>query len=88
MISSNTTQIKLNIPVALKEQVAEIAKSFGYTVSAYIRHLVLSDVGEKKYPVYKASEGTEKIAKKALKDNKWVEIKDIDRYFKSLEKKV
>jgi hypothetical protein len=88
MISTNTTQIKLNIPVVLKKQVEEIARSFGYTVSAYIRHLVLTDVGEKKYPVYKPSERTERIAKKALKDNKWIEIKDVDKYFKSLEEKV
>jgi|GEM_PF-1320433 len=87
MISTNTTQIKLNIPMALKEQVEEIAKSFGYTVSAYIRHLLLSDVGEKKYPVKKMSLRTERIVKKALKDDKWVEIKDIDKYFKELEHK-
>ena len=87
MISTNTTQIKLNIPVSLKEQVEEIAKSFGYTVSAYIRHLVLSDVVERKYPVYRASERTEKIANKAIKENKWIEVKDLDEYFKTLEQK-
>jgi len=84
MISTNTTQIKLNIPVALKEQVEEIAKSFGYTVSAYIRHLVLNDVGEKKYPVKKMSLRTERIVKKALKDDKWVKVDNIEEFFKKL----
>ncbi len=84
MISTNTTQIKLNIPVALKEQVEEIAKSFGYTVSAYIRHLLLSDVGEKKYPVKKMSLRTERIVKKALKDDKWVKVDNIEEFFKKL----
>lgn len=84
MISSHTTQIKLNIPVALKEQVEEIAKSFGYTVSAYVRHLVLSDVGEKKYPVKKMSLRTERIVRKALKDDKWVKVDNIEEFFKKL----
>jgi len=85
MISSNTTQIKLNLPSVLKVQLEEIAKSFGFTVSAYLRHLVLMDVGEKKYPTFKVSEKTEDITRKAFKDNKWVEVDDISDYFKSLK---
>ncbi len=85
MISTNTTQIKLNIPVALKEQVEEIAKSFGYTVSAYIRHLIMEEARERKYPTYEMSDRTKKRIEKSLSGkSKFVEVKNIDDFFAKL----
>lgn len=85
MISSNTTQIKLNLPSVLKRQLEEIAGSFGFTVSAYLRHLVLTDVGEKTYPVFEASDEVKKrIRASVSKKAKFVKVDNIDNFFAKL----
>ena len=63
------SQIKLNIPLPLKELLANRARHFGVTMSTYIRHLIIQNV-EDNVPVYQASEKTEKLYEKALRDKR------------------
>lgn len=78
-------QIKVNLPIALKEFLESKANKFGIPLSGYIKHLILEDVADMDYPVYKVSKRTEKRARKAIRDkNKSIVVKDIDKFFKNL----
>lgn len=79
------TQIKLNLPVSLKEYLESKASKFGTPLAVYIRHLILKDIEDMDYPVYEASDKTIKAYKKALKEEgKAIEVKDVDKFFENL----
>lgn len=79
------TQIKLNLPIALKEFLESKAKRYGMPISGYVKHLIIKDVSDMDYPVYEASDRTINRAKKALKEKgKSTVVKDIDEFFKNL----
>ena len=80
------TQIKVNLPLALKEFLESKANRFGMPLAGYIKHLMLKDVENMDYPVFEASERTIRKAKEALKNkNKAILVKDINRFFKNLK---
>lgn len=81
------TQIKINLPVALKEFVESKAIRFGVPLATYVKHLILKDVEEMEYPVFPASKRTERAYRKAIKDQKagrLIKVDDIDKFFKEL----
>lgn len=78
-------QVKLNLPITLKEYLESKADRFGMTIAGYLKHLILKDVEDMEYPIYQTSERTTKKAVKALKTKKKsIVIKDIDHFFKNL----
>lgn len=78
-------QIKVNLPVNLKEFLESKAQKFGMPLAGYIKHLILKDVEDMDYPTFEASDRTIKAYKKALKDkDKAIEVTDIDEFFKNL----
>ena len=79
------TQIKLNIPVDLKEFAESKAQKSGMPLEGYIKNLIVKDVKDSEYPVFEASKRTIKKAKEALKNkDKSILIEDIDEYFNNL----
>lgn len=62
------TQIKLNLPIQLKDYIASRASRFGMPIASYVRYLIVKDVENMEYPVYVASSSTEKAYKKAIKE--------------------
>lgn len=79
------SQIKLNLPLSLKEYLESKASKFGIPLAAYIRHLILKDIEDMDYPTYVASDKTRRAYKKALKEkDKAIEVKDVDRFFENL----
>ncbi len=79
------SQIKITLPLALKEFLASKALKFDMPISSYIRHLILKDVEDLEYPVFQASNKTVKKAKEALKNkDKSVLVENIDQFFKNL----
>jgi len=63
-------QIKITLPVQLLDFLESKARRFGLPVAAYLRHLVLKDVGEIQYPEFEMSEKTELMLKKAVQNRK------------------
>jgi len=61
-------QIKLNLPLPLKEYLESRADKFGMPLAGYIKHLILKDVSDMDYPIYQASERTEEEYKNAVKE--------------------
>jgi len=79
------SQIKLNLPLSLKEFLESKASKFGIPLAAYIRHLILKDIEDMDYPTYIASDKTIRGYKKALKEkDKAIEVKDVDKFFENL----
>lgn len=84
------TQIKLNLPVALKDFLESKARRFGIPMSDYLKHLILRDIEGEEYPVFEPSNATIRASKQAMKDLKAgrsVLINsqaDLDKFFKNL----
>lgn len=78
-------QIKLNLPLALKDYLESKASKFGMPLAGYLKHLILKDVADMDYPTFEASDRTIKAYKKALKDkDKSIEVTDVKEFFKNL----
>ena len=86
-MATDVTQIKVTLPDPLMDFLASKAGKFGVTVSSYVKNLIINDVKDMDFPVYRMSEKTEAIGLQALEDyraGKTIEIKDIDEYFDNL----
>jgi len=85
----NTTQaqIKVNIPLTMKDFLESKASKFGMPVAGYIKHLILKDIEDMDYPLYQASHETEEAYKKAVVEfeaGKTLKVKDVDSFFDEL----
>lgn len=77
------TQIKLNIPLSLKEFLESKASKFGVPLAVYIKHLIINDVADMDYPTFHMSERSEKRLKEAMEQkDKAVGVDDVHEYFK------
>lgn len=78
-------QIKINLPLPLKEFLESKAGKFGMPIAGYVKHLIVKDVADMDYPVFQASERTEKIYQQAMKDrDKAIKVDNLDEFFKNL----
>lgn len=81
-------QIKINLPLALKEFLESKASKFGMPLAGYIKHLMLKDVEDMEYPTFEASDATITAYKKAIREkSKAVTIrntKELHEFFKNL----
>lgn len=81
-------QIKVNLPLPLKEYLESKASKFGMPIAGYIKHLILKDVADMEYPIFEASDSTIKDFKKAMKEkDKAITIrntKELHDFFKNL----
>lgn len=81
------SQIKVNLPISLKEYLESKAQKFGMPIAGYIKHLILKDVENMEYPIFEASEKSEKAYKEALKaekEGKLIRVDDIKKFFDEL----
>lgn len=81
------TQIKINLPVQLRDFLASKAAKYGVPIASYVKLLILKEVEKMEYPEFKMSEKAEKAYKKALKDQKAgkiIQVDDLDKFFREL----
>jgi len=80
------TQIKLNLPLPLKELLESKARRFGVPMATYLRHLIITNVEDMEYPVYQASEAMEKKYEQAIREkDKAVKVDgDIGKFLDNL----
>jgi len=86
-MNTSQAQIKVNIPVNMKDYLESKASKFGMPVAAYIKHLILKDIEDMDYPSYQASEETEKAYKKAIKEHETgdtIKVNEVDDFFETL----
>lgn len=67
-MNTQQAQIKLNLPLPLKEYLESRSDKFGMPLAGYIKYLILKDVSDMDYPTYQASERTEEEYKNAVKE--------------------
>lgn len=81
-------QIKITLPLALKDFIESKASKFGLPIAAYVRHLVIKDVEDMKYPEFELSDNAEKTLQEALKEKdkaaSFNTVEELDKYIKSL----
>ncbi len=76
-------QLKITLPEELQNLLQARASRLGVPLTQYVKHLIIKDVEDAEYPIYKASEETEMAASLALADlDKAVDAKD---FFKQLQ---
>jgi len=61
-------QLKVNLTPELQELLQSKASKFGVPLTQYVKHVLMKDVEDEDYPIYRASEATEKAAQQALDD--------------------
>lgn len=84
-MSTPQAQIKITLPLPLKEFLESKAKKFGMPIAGYVRHLIVQEVKDMDYPVFQASEKTEEVYREAMKNrHKAIEVKNLDEFFKNL----
>jgi len=74
-------QIKVTVPTKTKNLLREKAESLGMNLSAYVKLLLQSDIKDFAYPEYTINPKVEKIADRAIRDNKKGKLK----HFKNIE---
>ncbi len=78
-------QIKLNLPLVLKDYLESKARKFDMPLAGYIKHLILNDVSDLDFPTFQMSDKSEKKLKKALKErNKAIKVTNISKFFNNL----
>ncbi len=75
-------QIKINLTEELQDLLESKASKFGVPLTQYVKHVLMKDVENEEYPVFKASEDTEKAAREALEQLN--EAVDSRSFFKQL----
>lgn len=85
IVLTQYTQIKINLPIALMDYVKSKAAKFDIPVTSYVKHLLIKDMEDMEYPVFKMSERSKGKLEKALKDRrKAVNITDVSDFFEKL----
>jgi len=70
-------QLKINLSQELQNLLLSKASKLGVPLTQYVKHIIMKDVEDIEYPIFKASDVTEKAAKQALADlDKSVDAKD------------
>ncbi|KKS74369.1 MAG: hypothetical protein UV46_C0045G0003 [Candidatus Gottesmanbacteria bacterium GW2011_GWC2_42_8] len=59
-------QLKINLTEELQELLKSKASKFGIPLTQYVKHVLMKDVEDQEYPIFKASEETERAAREAL----------------------
>ena len=77
-------QLKINMTEELQYLLKSKASKFGVPLTQYVKHVLMKDVEDQEYPVFKAYSETEKEAKEALEElDKAVDAKS---FFQKLHK--
>ncbi|PIR62062.1 MAG: hypothetical protein COY81_04480 [Candidatus Pacebacteria bacterium CG_4_10_14_0_8_um_filter_43_12] len=86
-MASNTVQLRVTLPSELQAYLQTKANRFGLNMSAYVKNLIINDVRDVHYPVFKASDEVEKAyneAKEAEKSGELIPVDNLDEFFKQL----
>ena len=84
-MNTQQAQIKINLPLPLKDYLESKAGKFGIPLAGYIKHLILKDVEDMELPTFEASDKTIQTYKKAVQEKEnAIEAKSIDDLFKNL----
>ena len=85
MIDSGQIQIRISISQQLGDLLKSKAERLGVPITQLVKHLIIDEVRDEEYPVFKASDTTEKAAKEAMEHiDEAVDINNVNEFFKNL----
>ncbi len=73
-MQTQTTQIRVTLPVQLQGYLQTKANKYGLSLSAYIRNLVINDVQDVDYPVFEMSDRSVNDLREAVEAEKAGEL--------------
>lgn len=65
-MATEVTQIKVTLPNPLLNYLTSKAGKFGLTVSAYVKYLIINDVKDMEFQVYRKGKRTRRVGIKGL----------------------
>lgn len=83
-MQTQTTQIRVTLPVKMQGYLQTKADAFGLSLSAYVRSLILNDVQDIVHPIRTMSQSSLDLLESALEDEKsgnLIESDSIDELF-------
>lgn len=86
-MNAQNTQIRVTLPVQLQGFLKTKADTYGLSMAAYIRNLILNDVQDVTYPVYEISAKAKSAfedAKKQVDQDELLPIENIDQFLNDL----
>jgi hypothetical protein len=79
------TQIKINLPLALKDYLESKASKFDLPLASYVKHLIIKDVADLDYPIFQISKRSEEKAIKAkAQSNRAIKVTNVSEFFRKL----
>lgn len=77
-MQTQTTQVRVTLPVQLQGYLQVKANKYGLSLSAYIRNLVINDVRDVDYPIFEMSDRSVNDLQEAIKAEKAEELIQAD----------
>lgn len=85
MINNGQIQIRVSISQQLGDLLKSKAQRLGVPTTQLVKHLIIDEVKNEEFPVFKASDATEKAAKEAMEHaDELIEVENVNDFFKSL----
>ena len=85
MIDTGQLQIRVSISQQLGDLLKSRAERLGIPMTQLVKHLIIDEVKNEEYPIFKASDVTEKAAKEAMEHiDEAVDINSVNEFFKNL----
>lgn len=85
MIDTRQIQIRVSISQQLGGLLKSKAERLGVPITQLVKHLIIDEVKDEEYPVFKASDVTEKTAKEAMEHiDEAVDIYNVNDFFDNL----
>lgn len=85
-METEMTQIKINLPVALKKKIKARADKWGLSLATYIKYMIVNKV-EEEYPTFEASDRVKKIIRDIESGReKTIPIDNLNKYFAKISK--
>lgn len=85
MINSGQIQIRISISQQLGDLLKSKAERLGVPITQLVKHLIIDEVKNEEYPVFKASYATEKAAAEAMNHlDEAVDINNVNEFFNNL----
>lgn len=85
MINTRQIQIRVSISQQLGDLLKSKAEHLGVPITQLVKHLIIDEVKNEQYPVFKASAATEQAAIGAMEHiDEAVDIDNVNDFFKNL----
>ena len=85
MINTGQIQIRVSISQQLGDLLKTKAERLGVPITQLVKHLIIDEVKDEQYPIFKASAVTEKAAIEAMDHiNEAVDVDNVNDFFKNL----